>query len=1246
MSMRMIQKVFGFFGAKGGKGAHAEARRRGEERGMDFHHQTIQLSNHQTELSHAEARRRGEERGMDFHHQTIQLSNHQTGLSHAEARRDGGAETEKVVSRCGRRSSRGVNSSWPVRGAARAVTRRRLRRKEEGRRKKGGGQRANGPTIQRSNGQTVLRGRRFAAPWARAAAVALVAGGAWLGLLGGGLSSAWGAQETLSQADCSGKGTQTTGGSFTITQGDIRFAFTKSYGASGHVKLYSGATLTISSSAGSITEIVFTGSGSNYGTKLTTTSGSVSTSGKVLTWSGTANSVVFNNSTSGQDRIVSFEVTYSGGGGPTKPANAVAVGGSTGGAVTLTWDENSEGDDVMVVRYASPGTEVTPTDNTTYTAGTSTLGTGLVVYKGGDETYADTDLTGGATYDYYLYSVHNGTYSSGTKVTGTATCPTWGSIAPSIDGTEGTSATITWNKVPGAAGYLLTVSQTSGGGTSTKTDTITIGGLGITATSYASGNFTAKTFTSDATYAGQVIKNTSEYSDGCIQMRNQTPSGIVSSGSGGTVKSVTITGAKADGIVYIYGSNSPYTTAADLYSATSISSVTLSTSAQTVNFAGLGNYAYIGFKSSKAVYIVSIAIEWTTSSGTTTYYYGSSAGGASAGTWVAADNEWSQTVTGLSAGNTYDYKLEVTGAGTCSANQYSSGTTFSTSSGDIAPSFEDDEVELTGTTGTAVTYQQTASGYPTTMTYSLASGSGATVNSSTGDFSFTPSAAGTYTFRVQASNGVGTPATYDIEVTVAPAKPTITVGTVTANSIAGTVSCESGATVTLKRYATPEAAAAGTIGDSTGVGVTVTVSGSSGSFTDSGRTGCTTYYYKAWVSHNSQTSEASDVKTQATSDLTWTGVNPAPGAVAGTASATFTWGAVAGAAEYRLSVFQGSAGWGLVSGSTTVEAGEYVIAGADDEGIMGAFNSGGFYTHVAATVSDDILTTAVTDALIWVLEYNSTGDYWTIKNKDTGKYVTCGTGTANTLMGEGTDATAVAAHWQLVIDEEGLMYAHSLNESRKYLQHNNDNNTQRFSSYSDTCNDLHLFKLGAATGTVDGGASQSLNEVTVTSGVVIGGLTPETSYSWKLTAVGGTCSPSVTGTVTPLSAPAPAVSVSEVGGSAIGATVDWGSVEIAGNTESGVTKTFRVTNTGNATLSSLGNATLGTGGQGFTVGTMGKSSLTQNDYTDFTVTFTPTAAMSAGMTKTDTVSFTWDGDTYTFAVTATVPAATLTATAL
>jgi hypothetical protein len=132
MSMRMIQKVFGVFGAKGGKGAHAEARRRGEERGMDFHHQTIQLSNHQTELSHTEARRHGEEREMNFQHQTTQRSNHHTS----------------------------TYGRMPMDAA-------------------------HDPTIQRSNGHTGLRGRRFAAPWARAAAAAVAC-------VAGAGNSAWG----------------------------------------------------------------------------------------------------------------------------------------------------------------------------------------------------------------------------------------------------------------------------------------------------------------------------------------------------------------------------------------------------------------------------------------------------------------------------------------------------------------------------------------------------------------------------------------------------------------------------------------------------------------------------------------------------------------------------------------------------------------------------------------------------------------------------------------------------------------------------------------------------------------------------------------------------------------------------------------------------------------------------------------------------------------------------------------------
>ena len=65
-------------------------------------------------------------------------------------------------------------------------------------------QRSHDPTVKRSNGQTVLRGRRFAAPWARAAAVAAVAGGMWLGLLGGGVESAWGTTYLIDEAFDSG----------------------------------------------------------------------------------------------------------------------------------------------------------------------------------------------------------------------------------------------------------------------------------------------------------------------------------------------------------------------------------------------------------------------------------------------------------------------------------------------------------------------------------------------------------------------------------------------------------------------------------------------------------------------------------------------------------------------------------------------------------------------------------------------------------------------------------------------------------------------------------------------------------------------------------------------------------------------------------------------------------------------------------------------------------------------------------
>jgi MYXO-CTERM domain-containing protein len=76
----------------------------------------------------------------------------------------------------------------------------------------------------------------------------------------------------------------------------------------------------------------------------------------------------------------------------------------------------------------------------------------------------------------------------------------------------------------------------------------------------------------------------------------------------------------------------------------------------------------------------------------------------------------------------------------------------------------------------AYTHTFVASGFPVTFTWSVSSGTlpgGLALNASSGVMSGTPAAAGAFSFTVQCSNGVGTPATQNVNMNVTAA-PTIT----------------------------------------------------------------------------------------------------------------------------------------------------------------------------------------------------------------------------------------------------------------------------------------------------------------------------------------------------------------------------------------------------------------------------------------------------------------------------------------
>lgn len=137
------------------------------------------------------------------------------------------------------------------------------------------------------------------------------------------------------------------------------------------------------------------------------------------------------------------------------------------------------------------------------------------------------------------------------------------------------------------------------------TDTITASDLAATDTQYK--NFSNVSKTSGAKYAGNSAKTTG----GAIQMRSSNSnSGIVSTQSGGTISSVKITVASGSNDIQVYGKNTAYSSASDLYNTNSQGTLVGSVSSTgTVTFTT--GYSYVGIRSrSGAIYISSIEINY------------------------------------------------------------------------------------------------------------------------------------------------------------------------------------------------------------------------------------------------------------------------------------------------------------------------------------------------------------------------------------------------------------------------------------------------------------------------------------------------------------------------------------------------------------------------------------------------------------------------------------------------------------
>ena len=148
----------------------------------------------------------------------------------------------------------------------------------------------------------------------------------------------------------------------------------------------------------------------------------------------------------------------------------------------------------------------------------------------------------------------------------------------------------------------------------TVTDVLTASDFKATSNSYV--NFTDVTKNSTAVYAGNTAKNGST-----IQLRSGSNSGIVTTTSGGKVRRVVINfdSNTVDGrTIDIYGKDTPYTAANDLYSTLTRGTLidnNARKSKEQLSFTidVTGDYEYIGIRSDNgALYLTSIEIVWET----------------------------------------------------------------------------------------------------------------------------------------------------------------------------------------------------------------------------------------------------------------------------------------------------------------------------------------------------------------------------------------------------------------------------------------------------------------------------------------------------------------------------------------------------------------------------------------------------------------------------------------------------------
>lgn len=167
----------------------------------------------------------------------------------------------------------------------------------------------------------------------------------------------------------------------------------------------------------------------------------------------------------------------------------------------------------------------------------------------------------------------------------------------------------------------VSISITYGGKSTTQAITVTEPGLVDVLTSSWAGTTTGSSYatwtgkegsSSDAVYAGNSCKGVNY-----IQLRNQTPSGIVSTVSGGTLKSISVvwnSSTNSARTLAVYAKNTAYTGPSDLYDNSAKGTLvhTFAMSDGDASWTFNADYEYIGLLANGALYLDEIDIEWKT----------------------------------------------------------------------------------------------------------------------------------------------------------------------------------------------------------------------------------------------------------------------------------------------------------------------------------------------------------------------------------------------------------------------------------------------------------------------------------------------------------------------------------------------------------------------------------------------------------------------------------------------------------